>query len=308
MWTLVARLPLRIEQGPAPSPATPTLLLPPLPRLFPSFPPPFPVIPAPLLPVIPAPLPSSFPPPSGNLPAPASARRPATHSVAPDLIWGPNPTSCAAPRSRATRRRRPRAVRDLAPPPLPVMPAPSPRHSRASSLVIPAPEREPPRARLRPPSRHPFRRPRLDLGPKPNVVRSAEIPSHPPTPSAGSSGPRSAPSPRHARASSPVIPAPFSPSFPPPSGNLPAPASARRPATHSVAPDLIWGLCGGCWRRGVPESPRTLVGGALGTLTSRKGLGLGSRSSLERRILEARGWRLRAGDFPLKPSATSGCR
>ena len=34
-------------------------------------------------------------------------------------------------------------------------------------------------------ARHPLRRPRLDLGPKPNAVRSTEVPSRPPTPVRG---------------------------------------------------------------------------------------------------------------------------
>ncbi len=48
--------------------------------------------------------------------APALPRQPASAPffVAPDLIWGPNPTLCATLRSRATRERRQRMARGLA--------------------------------------------------------------------------------------------------------------------------------------------------------------------------------------------------
>ena len=66
---------------------------------------------------------------------------------------------------------------------------------RGLSSVIPAPERESARRRRRippPPLSPPVRRSRLDLEPIPNVVRSAQPPSHPPTLFAGRSGPRPA--------------------------------------------------------------------------------------------------------------------
>ena len=156
-----------------------------------------------------------------------------------------------------------------------------PSHSRPPSPppfpppfpVIPAPEREsaPPRRQHSPPL---LRRPRLDLGPKPNPVRSTRNPKHPSTPVSRSSrhtapptaaiwippfSPSFPPSPflRHTRAcrgyldaastnaaSSPPAhaspPSPLPPSFPPPSGNRPHPPTNTR-RHPSVAPDLIWG-------------------------------------------------------------------
>ena len=63
------------------------------------------VIPAPPIPPIPAPLLSVIPAPHSATPAPLP--------VAPDLIWGPNPTRCAGRRPRAAGRRRSRELRGL---------------------------------------------------------------------------------------------------------------------------------------------------------------------------------------------------
>ena len=202
------------------------------------------------------------------------------------------------PVTRAPPVRRPRL--DLGPIPNVVRSAdapspPPPRHTRFSPhsvipapslLVIPAPERESAPSALQPPSRAlPFRRPRLDLGPIPNVVRSADAPSPPPpaTPAAAPTPPHPLLSPlRHTHAtphlvipapSLPVIPAPSLPVIPAPSlPVIPAPEreSARAPSnprharSPSVAPDLIWGPYGGRWRHEVPSGLRTGLAGCSG--------------------------------------------
>ena len=149
-------------------------------RLLPPLPPPPPLRHTRFSPhsVIPAPLSSSFPPPSGNRPrAPSNPRHARPPSVAPDLIWGPDPTMCAAPTPQARL--------------LPPLPPPPPlRHTRFSPHsvipapplpVIPAPERESAPSALQPPSRAlPFRRPRLDLGPMRRSLAgpSLGVPAH----------------------------------------------------------------------------------------------------------------------------------